>query len=957
VADPVRFLPGDAATEVALGNQDGVTIAPGTDASLAVWSDSRALAPIAYYEGETSRDIYGVRIDATGTLLDTVPICITAARATQENPKVAWNGTNWLVVFESYDLGGTGYYYQKSLAAVRVAPSGQVLDSQPIPIYGVTSTVWSWEVGSDGNNWVVVFEGSSSSYDIMAIRISPAGVVLDPANRSLVPATYYTRFNVQLAYAAGIFLVTYNDEWFNGTYDTKAVRFDSDLNLLDPAPISLLNAPLSKLTSKGTEFYAVWHQQQPDFTIAVTGSRINTAGQKLDGAGRNISENNEPGAYTTTSVVWDGTFWKITWGFNNAVQVARVNAAGQVLDPGGISVTGPETGPTVATSNGDIQLVWTSFGGNNYDAFTANVTAGNMAGPNQAVSVGAPSQLPADAATSGSGYMMVYASRTSSTIRILAMPLDAAGNALLAEPLQLDSGAYPNGPGTPAVAWNGSLYMVTWGKASGVVAQRILPSGTLVDPVPFVVMPPPNFGPADIAATGDTFLVVALQPGYNPAEIIFPVAVRVRGSDGVVLDPTPKVVGGSFTTKVKVASIGGRWIAAWQQNVTHDNPAANTYAAFVNADGTALPGFIVYGYSTAGGNAIFDIGLASSGSSALVVQSAEVTSGVETDLVARLVSPDGTMQPAINLTPWSGNQYRPRASWDGTRFLVAFQDQRNRITWWSLEPLDARGDLFGMRITPAGVIVDPQGFLFSASAIAETHPTVESASGVSLLAGSFMVNDAPYDNYRIGYTRFGLGANQWPVAVASAAPSEGDVPIMVSFSSAGSTDLDGSIAAYLWDFGDGYSSTAANPSHVYLTAGPFVATLTITDNGGAATTQTALVRATAPNRLPVAHATAAVGPAPLDVVFYGAGSYDPDGFLGNFMWTFGDGSFEYWGTIAYHTYTDPGTYPVTLTVWDSRQATGTTTLSITVTGPFGTQVFATGPAAGGSSRARRFTRQ
>jgi PKD repeat protein len=153
----------------------------------------------------------------------------------------------------------------------------------------------------------------------------------------------------------------------------------------------------------------------------------------------------------------------------------------------------------------------------------------------------------------------------------------------------------------------------------------------------------------------------------------------------------------------------------------------------------------------------------------------------------------------------------------------------------------------------------------------------------------------------------------------------------VSFSSAGSRDLDGTIFSYAWDFGDGATSTLANPSHTYTTAGPYVVTLTVTDNTGAATTQAILVKATEPNRPPVAVAAAVPtsGPAPLDVIFYADGSYDPDGFIGNIHWTFSDG-WDYWGSPAYHTFNSDGMYTATLTVYDSRGGTGTTSLTIRV---------------------------
>jgi len=78
-------------------------------------------------------------------------------------------------------------------------------------------------------------------------------------------------------------------------------------------------------------------------------------------------------------------------------------------------------------------------------------------------------------------------------------------------------------------------------------------------------------------------------------------------------------------------------------------------------------------------------------------------------------------------------------------------------------------------------------------------------------------------------------SNQAPVAVASnSAPLTGVAPVVVNFSSAGSKDNDGSISAYSWNFGDGTTSTAANPAHTYSTAGTYTAKLIVTDNLGLA---------------------------------------------------------------------------------------------------------------------------
>lgn len=74
--------------------------------------------------------------------------------------------------------------------------------------------------------------------------------------------------------------------------------------------------------------------------------------------------------------------------------------------------------------------------------------------------------------------------------------------------------------------------------------------------------------------------------------------------------------------------------------------------------------------------------------------------------------------------------------------------------------------------------------------------------------------------------------NSTPVPTVKATPTTGAAPLKVAFSSAGTTDPDGDALAYSWDFGDGGSSTAANPEHTYTQPGSFTATLTVDDGRG-----------------------------------------------------------------------------------------------------------------------------
>ncbi|MFI5874455.1 PQQ-dependent sugar dehydrogenase [Streptomyces sp. NPDC051445] len=71
-----------------------------------------------------------------------------------------------------------------------------------------------------------------------------------------------------------------------------------------------------------------------------------------------------------------------------------------------------------------------------------------------------------------------------------------------------------------------------------------------------------------------------------------------------------------------------------------------------------------------------------------------------------------------------------------------------------------------------------------------------------------------------------------PVAQAAADRTSGQAPLKVRFSSAGTTDQDGDAITHRWDFGDGGTSTAADPTHRYRKNGTYTATLTAEDGSG-----------------------------------------------------------------------------------------------------------------------------
>jgi hypothetical protein len=90
----------------------------------------------------------------------------------------------------------------------------------------------------------------------------------------------------------------------------------------------------------------------------------------------------------------------------------------------------------------------------------------------------------------------------------------------------------------------------------------------------------------------------------------------------------------------------------------------------------------------------------------------------------------------------------------------------------------------------------------------------------------------------------GGAANVPPVARATASPASGVAPLAVMLDGGTSTDADGSIVSYQWNFGDGSTGTGSVVQHTYQIAGNYNAVLTVTDNAGATASVTVLVQVT-----------------------------------------------------------------------------------------------------------------
>lgn len=149
-----------------------------------------------------------------------------------------------------------------------------------------------------------------------------------------------------------------------------------------------------------------------------------------------------------------------------------------------------------------------------------------------------------------------------------------------------------------------------------------------------------------------------------------------------------------------------------------------------------------------------------------------------------------------------------------------------------------------------------------------------------------------------------------------------------TFDGSASSDPDGTIASWAWEFGDGATGSGKTTSHTYPRSGTFSVRLTVTDNDGKTAVASKTVQV-GPNQAPSAAFTNQCFGFVHLCSFDGRGSADPDGSISAWAWDFGDGATGSGDQVA-HNYGRAGTFSVTLTVTDDRGGTGSTRKTVTV---------------------------
>ena len=356
-------------SQAANDQQSPAIATDGTD-YLVAWQD--------YRDGSGYGDIYGARVTQQGAVLDPAAFVISHAANDQIYPALAFDGTNYLVVWVDVRSGDDWDIY-----GARVTPQGQVLDTAGIAISQNASEQCFPSLAFNGTDYLAVWydwrdEGTSPPH-IYGARVAPSGVVLDTAGIR-ISQSRHEQYRPAVASDGASFLVVWTD-WRSGDGRVYGARVMSQGRVLDTAGFDISRAPSGAasqvLSFDGSNFLVVWNDRRNEmYGGDIYGGRVSPQGIALDSGGVVIAQ--AANAQDLPSVAFDGVnslvAWQDTRGTDCDIYGARVTPGGAVYSGGSIlSKQGDQLSPRLCRGSGQMFLVYQDWagtlGGKTYNAY------------------------------------------------------------------------------------------------------------------------------------------------------------------------------------------------------------------------------------------------------------------------------------------------------------------------------------------------------------------------------------------------------------------------------------------------------------------------------------------------------------------------------------------------------------------------------------------------------------
>ncbi len=355
------------------------------------------------------------------------------------------------------------------------------------------------------------------------------------------------------------------------------------------------------------------------------------------------------------AVAWNGAVYLVAWYEGSALYGMRVASDGQVLDPSGFFI---------GTNTGSLSFRWPAVASNGVD------------------------------------FLVVRATGDS----VVAQRISGDGTVLDPAPIVLSSGA--TGLGFPKLAFGAGVYMVAWSQspAQAIRAARVTPGGDVLDPGGINVSGGGTDVDAHVDFDGQNFYVVWQRQDGSWWDLW---GAHVSPQAQVVTTPRLLLDGNSWglVSSGQVAFNGTNHLIT----ITTGEPVfSNTdlYALMVNSAG--FPMGAPFPVSTLGGRSQTAFGVDSVGDQFFIVWEANYIRGVSFvyDTEGARVDAGGNVldrPDPIDVSTCAAWQIASTVSFDGENFLCVFEDWREGKPGY-------REDLFGVRVTPQGQVLDPSAF-------------------------------------------------------------------------------------------------------------------------------------------------------------------------------------------------------------------------------------------------------